>query len=33
MDTMDTRPAYQAIKSDDFTITHTLVPQIGPVVH
>ena len=26
---MDTRPSYQAIKSDDFTITHTLEPQIG----
>lgn len=33
IDAMDTRPVYQAIKSDDFTITHTLVPQIGPVVH
>ncbi|KAH7296906.1 hypothetical protein KP509_26G044400 [Ceratopteris richardii] len=28
-DAMDTRPAYQAMKSDDFTITHTLEPQIG----
>ncbi|MCO5561105.1 hypothetical protein L7F22_014726 [Adiantum nelumboides] len=26
---MDSRPAYQAMKSDDFTITHTLEPQIG----
>ncbi|KAI5084484.1 hypothetical protein GOP47_0000653 [Adiantum capillus-veneris] len=28
-DAMDSRPAYQAMKSDDFTITHTLEPQIG----
>lgn len=28
-DAMDSRPSYQAIKSDDFTITHTLEPQIG----
>ena len=31
-DAMDSRPSYHAIKSDDFTITHTLEPQIGPVV-
>ena len=29
-DAMDSRPTYQAMKSDDFTITHTLEPQIGP---
>ncbi|CAI5489814.1 unnamed protein product [Closterium sp. Naga37s-1] len=29
---MDARPPYLAMKSDDFTITHTLEPQIGPVV-
>ncbi|CAI7776000.1 unnamed protein product [Closterium sp. NIES-53] len=29
---MDVRPPYLAMKSDDFTITHTLEPQIGPVV-
>lgn len=28
-DAMDSRPSYQAMKSDDFTITHTLEPQIG----
>ncbi|CAI5524366.1 unnamed protein product [Closterium sp. Naga37s-1] len=28
---MDARPPYLAMKSDDFTITHTLEPQIGPV--
>jgi glutathione S-transferase len=28
-DAMDSRPAYQAIKSDDFGITHNLEPQIG----
>lgn len=27
---MDSRPAYQAMKSDDFTHTHDLEPQIGP---
>ncbi|GJP51372.1 hypothetical protein CLOM_g10527 [Closterium sp. NIES-68] len=31
-DAMDSRPTYLAMKSDDFTITHTLEPQIGPVV-
>lgn len=31
MDAMDNIPTYKAIKSDDFTITHTLEPQIGPV--
>lgn len=30
-DAMDARPAYAAIKSDDFTITHTLEPQVGPI--
>lgn len=29
-DAMDSRPAYQAMKSDDFTHTHDLEPQIGP---
>lgn len=28
-DAMDSRPAYQAIKSDDFYIVHNLEPQIG----
>lgn len=28
-DALDGRPSYQAMKSDDFTITHTLEPQIG----
>ncbi|KAJ7558549.1 hypothetical protein O6H91_04G045500 [Diphasiastrum complanatum] len=29
-DSMDSRSSFQAVKSDDFTITHTLEPQIGP---
>ncbi|CAI5532430.1 unnamed protein product [Closterium sp. Naga37s-1] len=29
-DAMDARPAYLPLKSDDFSITHSLVPQIGP---
>lgn len=29
-DAMDSRPSYQAMKSDDFTHTHDLEPQIGP---
>ncbi|XP_002989894.2 uncharacterized protein LOC9629978 [Selaginella moellendorffii] len=28
-DAMDAKPSYQAVKSDDYTITHTLEPQIG----
>nr|QFS19062.1 glutathione S-transferase 1 [Apopellia endiviifolia (species B)] len=28
-DAMDSRPSYQAMKSDDFGITHNLEPQIG----
>lgn len=28
-DAMDKRPTYQVIKSDDFTVTHCLEPQIG----
>ncbi|CAI7809283.1 unnamed protein product [Closterium sp. NIES-54] len=31
-DAMDARPAYLPLKSDDFSITHSLVPQIGPVI-
>jgi glutathione S-transferase len=30
---MDTRPAYQAMKSDDFTHVHDLPPQIGECYH
>ncbi|CAI5497764.1 unnamed protein product [Closterium sp. Naga37s-1] len=31
-DAMDARNAYLPLKSDDFSITHSLVPQIGPVI-
>ncbi|CAI5497773.1 unnamed protein product [Closterium sp. Naga37s-1] len=31
-DTMDARPAYLPLKSDDFSITHSLVSQIRPVI-
>lgn len=32
-DAMDSRPAYQAMKSDDFTHVHDLPPQIGECYH
>jgi glutathione S-transferase len=30
-DALDSRPSYQALKSDDFTIAHNLELQVGPI--